>query len=326
MQHPDLIYAPSRRVVAADTLIGGDILRIVLSGMPDLQATNAIEALRELRREHEDFRRFLINPPRGHEDINACLLLPPFSSDAVRTLVVAAQFGYAPIAGTALMAASAVLVQTGQAAATGARATLPFDTAKGKAEVAVDVADGRCVSATWSTHPPRVIARDREFVLGDGRRVRASVITSGLPYVVASASDLRLDMRDSHRLGAAGADLSRAAGAQLPLGDVGLAEDADAYIVMIVGRPELWAAESTTSVPAAWVSSTGWVAPSPSGTGALAVAAYLAETGVLDPEMALEVVTPAGNGFRCWLDGPTASVRASVEITALLELIADTRF
>ena len=44
-------------VTAADIVMGGDVLRIVLGGLPVLKSAAAVGALQELREEHEEFRR-----------------------------------------------------------------------------------------------------------------------------------------------------------------------------------------------------------------------------------------------------------------------------
>ena len=132
-----LKYEPGRCVTTVDVLMGGDVLRIVLSGAPELKAGNPLDALHELRREHDDFRRFLIEYPRGNEAINGCLLLPPFSPETVRTVVVAPQVGYVPIAGTPLMAAAAALVELGEVGAQDSITRVRFDSAKGLTEIEV---------------------------------------------------------------------------------------------------------------------------------------------------------------------------------------------
>lgn len=158
MSRPSLSFAPSIAVSAVDTLIAGDVLRVVLDGSPALKAKGPLEALQELRAEHQDFRRFVIEPPRGHAEINACLLLYPFSSDAVRTAIIAEHFGYASFAGTPLLASAVALIETGGVAAHEPETTVTFDTAKGRAEVFVSVKDGRCFSARWVTTRPRIVA------------------------------------------------------------------------------------------------------------------------------------------------------------------------
>jgi len=323
MPSPCLNFTPARSVSAVDTLIAGDVLRIVLDGAPKLDARTPLEALRELRAEHQDFRRFVIEPPRGHDNIDACILLPPFSPDTVRTAIIAEHFGYAPVAGTLLMASAVALIETGEVIAREPTTSVVFDTAKGKAEVIVTVTDKRCVSSSWTTGRPRVVSHGRNFALHDGRSVPATIISPGLPYVVARAADLGVDLHDARALGAAGAMLSGAVGQQLPLRDIGMAEDLDAYLVMVVGDLRNDDSAETAQVQAAFVSPSGLVASMPTGTGTLSAGTYFNNTGHLPLGKALDVTSPTGNTLRCRIEATEASVEGAVRVISLLDLVAD---
>jgi proline racemase len=323
MPHPSLNFTPPHAVSAVDVLIAGDVLRIVLDGAPKLKAKSPMEALQELRAEHEDFRHFVINPPRGHEDIEACLLLPPFSSDAIRTVIIAEHFGYAPVAGTLMLASAAALIETGQIAAREPETSVTFDTAHGKMDVVATVKNGRCLSLRWLTNRPKVIVHGQLFSLQNERTVSATVVSSGLPYVVARAEDLGVSLHDPQTLGAAGAMLSRAAGQQLPLRDVGMEQDLGSYLVMVVGDITNQDREGAAQVQAAWVSETGDLSRMPTGTGALSVATYLTETGQLASGQKLEVTSPTGHTLSCQIDAAGASLEGSTRIISLVELIGD---
>lgn len=122
-------------------------MRVVLDGCPNLKARSAAEALQELRAEHEAFRRFVIEPPRGHDHINATLLLPPYSSEAARTAIIAEHFGYVPVAGTLLITAAVVLGEAGHVPTHEPETVVILDTAHSPTEVIVIVKDGRATSA-----------------------------------------------------------------------------------------------------------------------------------------------------------------------------------
>ncbi len=312
------------RITALDAAMAGDVLRVVTEGSPALRAASALEALAELRGEHEAFRRFLIEPPRGHRDLNACLLLPPFSAGAQRTLVVASHFGYAPVAGSLLIAAAGVLVETGAVTAEEPETAVAFDTAAGTETIVARVEAGQCVAGRWTTAAPRVVVHDGELALDDGRSVPASVVNSGLRYVVSRAADVGVDARDVDSLGRAGTMLSRAAGRRWPVdGEAGTA-DTGPCLAMIVGGIERRRDAIADHVPVAWISPDGNVAPSPGATGALAAAAHLAAAGELEVGRALDA-TARGGTFRCWLAPGSATIEAPLRIIAWLDLFDRSR-
>jgi len=327
MSRPSLSVRPTKIVSAVDTSIAGDVVRVVMDGFPNLRAKNAMQALQELRAEHEEFRRFLIELPRGHDDINAILLLPPTSSEAARTAIMAEHFGYVPVAGTLLIAAAVALVETGEVVAQEPETTVILDTAHGRTDVIVTVEIGRATSARWMTDRPRIISHLHQFALDDGRTVSATVISPGLPYLVARADDLGVSFWDVEGLGDAGSMLSRAAGRQLPLKDVGMEQDAADYLVMLVGDYEDEGPGDAAQTLAVWVGSDGDVnhsptgAHSPTGTGALAVAAYCVEMGKLGVGRSLNVMTPSGQSLRTCIQTAGASVEGEVRVVSLIDLV-----
>jgi len=241
----------------------------------------------------------------------------------VRTAIIAEHFGYAPVAGTLLLASAVALIETGEVAAREPTTSVVLDTAKGKAEVIVNIANKRCVSSKWTTERPRVISRKQRLTLNDERIISATLVNSGLPYVVACAADLGVDFQDKRELGAAGAMLSRAAGHQMPLQDLGMEDDADAYLVMLVGDLTDDGAAQAAQVQAAFISPTGSVARMPTGTGTLSVGAYFNEMRKLSYGRALDVTSPTGHRLRCRTEETKASVEGSVRIISLIDLVAD---
>jgi len=200
-----------------------------------------------------------------------------------------------------------------------------FDTAHGKAEVTVTVENKRCVSSKWITKRPRFMRQAQRFALDEKRTIQAALINSGLPYVVARAADLGAEFQDERKLGAAGALLSRAAGQQMPLRDFGMDEDADAYLVMLVGDLADDGTAKAAQVQAAWISPSGSVARMPSGTGALSVGAYFAESGELPLGTRLAVTSPTDHMLEVQIDEASASVGGSVDIIGVMELVSDPR-
>ena len=313
-----LINDTTREVTAVDVEIAGDVLRVVMDGTPRLRAKNPAEALRELRAEHDGFRRFVVSPPRGHDGINACVLLPPFSEEAARTAVIAPQFGYAAIAGTPLLAGAAALIATGQTHVTAPETTVVFDTAAGKTHIVATIDNGRCTARRWTTTRPKVMVSEQHLELTDGCTVTAMVVSSGLPYVVAPASELNMAFDNVDALGRAGAMLCEAAVCQ-----IGEPEDGVAYHAMIVGDLSIPEHNEASTVPVACVSANGRVWSTPAGTGALSAAGYFTALETLALGREITTVSPTGFSFRCCIERDSASVESDARIIALTQLTGD---
>ena len=311
-----------------DAQIAGEIIRVITRGVPALGAQTPAMALQELRDNHDDFRRFVLDPPRGHGDVNAALLLPPFSERAVRTLVVAAQFGFAPLAGTPLIASATALVATGAVASSAPTTEIVFDTAKGLMNVLALGEDACCHGARWCTCPPEFLRRSYGLELENGSSLPVDVVLAGLPYVLVNERELGVGSSDIDEIGAFGATISRAAGRQLPMEVLGVAGITTAYPVLVIGEPKA-SKNSGTCVPLAWVYANGTVAKMPAGTGALAAAAALVDRRQVECGTVIAAVSPFGGEVRSSvgevgesaLTATTAMVEADVTIVSMGRLL-----
>ena len=312
-------------LVVVDVNIGGDILRVAVDDLPILRSTNPTDVLAELREDHDALRRFMIEPPYGHGDVNGAMLFPPHSSDAVRTFVVAAKFGFAPLAGTPLMAAAAALLQVEQVTPTSGSATLAFDTSVGLETVTAHVTGGVCHAAKWTTNAGRVAAFNQSVLMDDGRHVAVTIVHAGLPYALVRADDLGVALHDADTVGRSAAEISQLAGQHLPMRALGLAGLADAYPVLVVGKASTNASDKIVQM--AWCYADGRIAKTPAGTGAVALAAWLQAHDDLDAGTRVTAVSPSSGSISVRLDGTsqsgfqTATVEAEVSVVATRSLI-----
>lgn len=300
---PMVAGLPPPVVKATDVTLAGDVLRVVHDGLPVLASRDAVAGLEELRARHEPFRQFLNAPPNGNRLVNACLLYPAPDGQTAGRFFLASGFGYAPVAGTALMAAAAVALHLRRAPASEGSARIRLDTAAGPAEVLAEVVGGQAVRATWLTRMPRVLRRAQAIACSDGRRRRVSLVASGLPYIVVSAEELGIALDDHDGLGPAAAALSADVGAALPPSAFGLERDYARYLVMVT------APAPGKAIRAVWISDLGMAAHSAGGTGALAV---VAAAGAGGPT----IVSAPGGDFICEIAGEQASVTAEIRISA----------
>ena len=65
------------KIETIDMHTGGEPLRVVLSGYPDLEGQTILERRRCAGQHHDELRMLLMNEPRGHADMYGCILTPP---------------------------------------------------------------------------------------------------------------------------------------------------------------------------------------------------------------------------------------------------------
>ena len=66
-----------RRIPVIDSHTGGEPTRVVLDGGPDLGGGSVAEKLTVFRERHDDFRRAVVNEPRGSDALVGALLVAP---------------------------------------------------------------------------------------------------------------------------------------------------------------------------------------------------------------------------------------------------------
>lgn len=87
-----------------DMHTGGEPLRIITDGYPQLTAGSLLEYRRKIKTEHDYLRTSLMFEPRGHADMYGCILLPPFSQDADCSVIFMHNEGYSNMCGHAVIA------------------------------------------------------------------------------------------------------------------------------------------------------------------------------------------------------------------------------
>ncbi len=301
-------------VECLDVSVGGELIRVVTSGLPKLTATSPAEMLAELRRDHEPFRRSIIEPPNGHKDLYACLLFKPTTHNANAIVVVAPQIGYVPLAGTPLMAAASALVAEASNSET---TVVPIDTAKGTQNITIRPEGADRFLATWTSSQPTVLAQDTYIQVEGHGTVPIRILSIGLPYLVVDARAAALEIDDPACLSEFAQKAIKEASRKYPLEAFGVAADATTYS-MEVWEPAETSGMSRPMINARWIGADGWIAPSPAGTGAVAAAHHYCEQVDPDNEIALDIVGPSGELFSY------SAIDGLVELTVPVQFLRTT--
>jgi len=302
-------------VAATDVLISGDVLRVVHGGLPELRSRNVADGLTELRARYEPYRTFLNDPPHGNRLVNACLLYPAAQPHFAGRHFLASRFGYAPFAGTALMACAAVWADENRAGPEDLQEPLQFETATGAAQVKLSVDAPQSGTATWVAPMPRVLLAERVFEVPARGKSMVSIVSSGLPYIVVEDSELNVSIDDIEQVEQAAMSLSEAVGQEKPVAEFGMAGEHARYLVMVINS------KSKDEVPVVWVSDRGESARSAGGTGALAVLAALQTRGLRRSGRTVTIGAPGG-AFQCRIDDSSAIVTATTRLVARHEFLS----
>jgi 4-hydroxyproline epimerase len=76
-----------KRIQIIDSHTGGEPTRVVISGGPDLGAGSVADQLKVVREQHDDFRRAVVNEPRGSDVMVGALLVPPSDKSCITGVI-----------------------------------------------------------------------------------------------------------------------------------------------------------------------------------------------------------------------------------------------
>ena len=168
IQQQSIFSAPVnwRRVETIDMHTGGEPLRVVLSGFPDLEGQSVLDRRRFVKQHHDDFRMMLMNEPRGHADMYGCVLTPPntITGDGDQAdfgVIFMHNEGYSTMCGHAIIAISKLAVEMDWVPKIEGTTKLKIDAPCGRIESFVDVSNGAVTSVRFHCVPSFVVQLDQ---------------------------------------------------------------------------------------------------------------------------------------------------------------------
>jgi 4-hydroxyproline epimerase len=103
-----------KRIHIIDSHTGGEPTRLVMDGAPDLGVGPIQERLNVLKYRHDDFRRSVINEPRGNDVLVGALLLEPHDPSCTAGVIFFNNVGYLGMCGHGTIGLMATLAYLGK--------------------------------------------------------------------------------------------------------------------------------------------------------------------------------------------------------------------
>ncbi|WP_135822211.1 proline racemase family protein [Halostella litorea] len=141
------------RIETIESHTGGEPLRIVVDGFPDLEGETILERRRQLRESHDDLRTALLWEPRGHADMYGAVLTEPVTDEADVGVLFTTNEGYSSMCGHGIIALGTALVETGMLPASPPTANVAFDTPAGLVRSTARLDGERVTSVSFENVP-----------------------------------------------------------------------------------------------------------------------------------------------------------------------------
>ena len=152
-----------RTVHSIDMHTGGEPLRVIVKGYPDLAGANVLAKRRCALESHDHLRTSLMFEPRGHADMYGCVLVEPNDSIADFGVIFLHNEGYSTMCGHAIIAISKLVFQMGWKKLDDNDNELLIDTPCGRIRSFTENRNGQPGEVKFHCVPSFVCGLDRVF-------------------------------------------------------------------------------------------------------------------------------------------------------------------
>ena len=180
-----------------DMHTGGEPVRIVTEGYPDIPGKTILEKRRYVRDNLDHLRKFLIYEPRGHYDMYGVIPIKPDVPSADMAVLFMHNEGYSTMCGHAVIALGRYAIEQGLVEAVEPETKVVIQCPCGPVNVRVTVTDGQPGIVQFESVPAFAFARDKTVDTDIYGPVTVDIGYGGAFYAVVPANQFGLDVRTS---------------------------------------------------------------------------------------------------------------------------------
>ena len=175
-----------------DMHTGGEPLRIIMSGYPNLPKGTILEKRAYVRDNLDHLRKILMFEPRGHYDMYGALLVEPDLPGADMAVLFMHNEGYSTMCGHAIIALGRFAVERGLVKPVEPVTRINIECPCGMVVADVEVKDGKAGRVSFESVPAFLFARDRVIDLPGYGKIRYDVSYGGAFYALADCGQFGL--------------------------------------------------------------------------------------------------------------------------------------
>jgi len=173
---------------------GGEPLRVILGGFPELVGNNVLEYRQYLKTHYDHLRRALMHEPRGHADMYGCILTPPNDEGADFGILFLHNDGYSTMCGHAIIAISTLAVEMQWVEKTSPLTKINIDAPCGRITAFVHLSKGKVEKVSFHGVPSFVAALDQQVEVPGLGIVEYDLAYGGAFYAYVNATRLSLEL------------------------------------------------------------------------------------------------------------------------------------
>ena len=188
------------KITSLDCHTGGEPLRIITGGLPELMGNSILERRRFMKEHYDHLRTALMWEPRGHADQYGAILISSTLPEADFGVIFMHNEGYSTMCGHAIIALTKVVLETGMFEKTEPVTTLKIETPAGLITSYANIINGKVIDVRFRNVPSFILLQDQSvFVEGLGN-VKFDVAYGGAFYAFVKSEDAGVTMNaDNYR-------------------------------------------------------------------------------------------------------------------------------
>ncbi len=183
------------RIETIDMHTGGEPLRVIVGGFPQLVGHSVLDYRRFLHQHHDDLRKALMLEPRGPADMYGCLVTPSEVADF--GVVFMHNAGYSTMCGHATIALGKLAVEAGWVVSGDETCHFTIEAPCGILKVAADVKHNQVQEIRFLNVPSFVIALNEKVVVPELGEINYHLAYGGAIYAFVEAQSLDLNLEAS---------------------------------------------------------------------------------------------------------------------------------
>lgn len=190
---------PSRwlRINTIDMHTGGEPLRILVSGYPQVEGNTILEKRKYFRDQLDYIRKGIMWEPRGHADMYGAVLTEPCSEGSDFGTFFLHNEGYSTMCGHAIIALTKFVLDTGLVIKNGNSPELIIDAPPGQIISKGFRENGVVYAVSFKNVPSFVLYRDKQIELEGWGRIPYDVAYGGAFYAIVDADRMNLTLKAS---------------------------------------------------------------------------------------------------------------------------------
>lgn len=280
-----------------DTHTGGEPLRVILSGYPEIRGDSILEKRSYVRDNLDHLRTALMYEPRGHADMYGCLIVAPEDEHGDFGVLFLHNEGYSTMCGHATLAVTKLAVECGWVDASPGPNVLKIDAPCGRLTAYATVESGVATNLSFDNVPSFVADLDAQVVVEGMGKVRYDLAYGGAFYAFVDADRYGIDLTEGNvrQLIDAGMRIKRAVASQRAI-----THPVESDLGFLYGTIFTGAAHGSADSRNVCIFAEGEVDRSPTGSGVSARTAIHFARGELQVGERMEMESILGTTFTCF--------------------------